>query len=168
MVICQSNNSKNNSQIPLQLWHSFLPWCAMLSRSAMSHNPLDCCSLLQCRDDFQWFSILAFSWWGSKESAFWWVNDRALHQVKPNGYNIQKIRKFLCLQFVLKKQKFLGKKAFKTIYASRNHPPHPLPHPQLCHAFTLLGFKIFVIVYSPLHTLAMGLAVYWNFGKLVI
>lgn len=148
MIICQSNNSKNNSQIPLYLWHSSPS--SMLSRSAMSHNPLDCRSLFKRRDDFQCFSLLAFSWWGSEEPALWWVNDRALHQVNPNGYNIRKRRKVLCPELILEIRKFLARKCFEQLMnVSRNHSPDLLPStPQLYYVF-MLWFKTFIILYPP-------------------
>lgn len=34
--------------------------------------------------------------------------------------------KKVCLQFIIKKMKFASKKMFKTVYASRNQPPHTL------------------------------------------
>lgn len=42
------------------------------------------------------------------------------------------------------------------------HPgiTHHIPFPTLSFAMPSHEFKIFIIVYSPLHTLAMGLAIY--------
>lgn len=145
-----------------------LPLCAMLSRSAMSHNPLDCCSLFKCRDDFQCFSLLDFSWWGSEEPALWWVNDRALHQVNPNGYNIRKRRKVLCLEIILEIRKFLARKCFEQLmYPGITHQiSYPLPRNSTMSSCSDLRHSLFYIL--PIHTMAVWSAGYWIFGKLVI
>lgn len=105
-------------------------------------------ALLHCRDDFQRFSTLAFSWWGSKEWVLWWVNDRAHYIRWKLVSSTSRKQKSLSSVHYFKKMKFASKKMFKIVYASRNQPPHSL------HT---LGFAIpshySDLKYSSLHIL---------------
>lgn len=131
-MICQSNNSKNNSQIPLKLWNSFLPSFldVLCFQDLPCHTIHWTAALLHCRDDFQRFSTLVFSWWGSKEWFLWRVNDRA-HYIRwklvgSTSRKQKSLSSFCYLKKKKKKKRFASKKMFKTVYTSRNQPPHSL------------------------------------------
>lgn len=128
MMICLSNNSKNNNQKHLQLQDSFLPSHFMLSRSSISHKPLDYFSLLPSRDDFQ----RLVSWLSPDESPrsqpFDKLTTEHCIRWKLVGTTSRKQENFFVFCLLLKTYTFLGKKTLKT-YASRNHAPYPLPIP---------------------------------------